>query len=278
MQPIIVSTAGGDEYSFIAKFYDEVVPYRNRHDVAFFVEMAREAQGPVLEVGCGTGRVLIPTARAGCEILGLDSSPAMLSRCREKLSREPEVPRSKVTLVEGDMRRFQVAPQDGGEARFALVTLPFRPFQHLLTVADQLACLACIHRHLAPGGRLILDVFNPSLPLLVLKEDAPELALKEPEFKMSDGSKVHRTHRVIGRDFFNQVQSIEMTYHITHPGGTTQDLVHRFRLRYFYRFEMEHLLARAGFETENLYADYDRSPYGSKVPGELIFVARKGVQ
>ena len=275
MQPIIVSTSGGDEYSFTAKFYDDVVPYRERQDVAFFVDMAQQAGGPVLEVGCGTGRVLIPTARAGCEIAGLDSSPAMLSRCREKLSREPEAVRSRITLAEADMRRFQIDPPHGYQVGFALVTLPFRPFQHLLEVGDQLACLACIHRHLAPGGRLVLDVFNPSLRLLVLNEEAPDLALKEPEFAMQDGSKVQRSHRVIGRDFFSQVQIIEMRYHVSHPGGREEELVHRFRLRYFYRFEVEHLLVRAGFEIEHLYADYDRSPYGSKVPGELIFVARK---
>lgn len=275
MQPIIVSTTGGDEYSFIAKFYDDVVPYRERQDVAFFVDMARQAGGPVLEVGCGTGRILIPTARAGCEITGLDSSPAMLSRCREKLAREPEGVRSKVTLVEGDMRRFHLEPEPGREAKFGLVTIPFRPFQHLLTVNDQLACLASIHRHLAPGGRLVLDLFNPSLQHLVLRLDATELAGKEPEFTMPDGSKVRRTHRIIGRDFFSQVQDIEMTYHVTRPGRTEEELVHRFRMRYFFRFEAEHLLVRAGFEIEHLYADYDRSPYGSKIPGELIFVGRK---
>ena len=66
-----------DEYSFVAEFYDFVVPYRERQDVGFFVEMAHEAAGPVLEIGCGTGRVLIPTARAGVEIIGLDSSSKM---------------------------------------------------------------------------------------------------------------------------------------------------------------------------------------------------------
>ena len=79
-----------DLYERIAAFYDAIVPYQQREDVAFFVEMARETGGPVLEVGCGTGRVLIPTARAGVSISGLDASPSMLKVCRESLSRAPE--------------------------------------------------------------------------------------------------------------------------------------------------------------------------------------------
>ena len=266
---------GHDEYRLAAEFYDHVVPYRERQDVAFFVEMARQAGGRVLEVGCGTGRVLIPTARAGIEIVGLDASAAMLGLCRQKLAREPADVQSRVTLAEGDMRRFDFERESSPGANFALATIPFRPFQHLLTVEDQLACLASIHRHLAPGGRLVLDVFNPSLPHLVDKQDVTDLLGEEPEFTMPDGRRVRRTNPILSRDLFNQVQDIELIYHVTHADGREEHLVHRLQMRYFFRFEVEHLLARSGFEVENLYAEYDRSPYGSKYPGELIFVAQK---
>ena len=82
------SLGGYDDGTFIAEFYDSVVPYRDRQDVNFFVEMARRSGGPVLELGCGTGRVLIPIAKSGIEIVGLDASPMMLSVCREKLLNE----------------------------------------------------------------------------------------------------------------------------------------------------------------------------------------------
>ena len=78
-----------DTYSFDAELYDHVVPYRERQDVAFFVGAASEAGSPVLEVGCGTGRILIPTARAGVHIVGLDLSTHMLDVCRQKLLGEP---------------------------------------------------------------------------------------------------------------------------------------------------------------------------------------------
>ena len=257
-----------DEYLSIAELYDYVVPYRNRPDVAFFVEAAKESGGPVLEVGCGTGRVLIPTAQAGVEIVGLDLSPHMLEVCRGRLKAESEEVRSRVQLVQGDMRQFELS------RTFRLVTLPFRPFQHLTTVEDQLACLGCICRHLAEAGRLILDIFNPSLESLARQNFGEEIS-EEPEFSMPDGRRVIRRHKIVSRDAANQINYVELIYYLTHPNGRQERLVQAFPMRYLFRFEAEHLLARAGFEVEQLYADYDKSPYGSKYPGELIFVARK---
>ena len=261
--------AGGSyaEQTFV-EFYDHVVPYRERQDVSFFVEMARETGDPVLELGCGTGRVLIPTAQAGLEIVGLDSSPLMLSVCRRKLADEPPEVQSRVKLVEADMRSFELGRE------FRLVTIPFRPFQHLLTVEDQLSCLACIRRHLALKGRLIVDVFNPDLARLTDEQFLTESA-GEPEFTMPDGRRVVRRDRVVARDRSQQWQDIELIYYVWHHDGREERLVYPSRMRYFFRFELEHLLARTGFRVEGVYSDYDRSPYGAKYPGELIVVARK---
>ena len=261
-------TGGYDEYAFVAEFYDSVVPYSGRADVAFFVEMARESPGAVLEVGCGTGRVLIPTARAGMEIVGLDLSTRMLSICREKLALEPEPVRSRVQLVHEDMRRFELGRD------FGLATMPFRPFQRLTTVVDQLSCLASIRNHLADGGRLVLDMFNPSLTRLTDDTYLEERG-EETEFTMADGRRVVRRERTVSRDLYNQVQDVELIYYVTHPDGREERLVHRFPIRYLFGYEAEHLLAWSGFQVEELYADYDKSPHGSKQPSELIFVARK---
>lgn len=265
-----MSLGGGyEEYAFVADFYDHVGRYRDRPDVGFFVDAARAAGSPVLEVGCGTGRVLIPTARAGLEIVGLDSSPHMLSVCRQRMRDEPAAVQSKVHLVQADMRTFELG------RRFTLATLPFRPFQHLITVDDQLACLRSIRRHLVIEGALILDLFNPSLEFLVNRPLGEELD-EEPEFSMPDGRRIRRRHRTVAHDREHQVCDFELVYYVTHPSGREERLVHAFRMRYLFRFEVEHLLARTGFEVEHLYADYDKSPFGSKYPGELLFVARKG--
>lgn len=256
-----------DDYAIAADLYDYVVPYATRPDVAFYVDEARSGGGPVLELGCGTGRVLIPTARAGLEIMGIDASPRMLGICRHRLGAEPSEVQSRVTLIEADMRSFDLG------CRFALVTIPFRPFQHLVTVDDQLACLAVIRRHLSDNGRLVFDIFNPSLDLLA-NHPLGEESGREPEFVTPDGRRVIRCYRTVVQDRFGQTGSHELIYDVTHPDGSKERLVHPFTLRYLFRFEAEHLLARAGFAVEHLYSDYARSPYGVQYPGDLIFVAK----
>lgn len=263
-----MSASGHDEYASVADLYDHVVPYRTRGDVAFFVDAATAAGSPVLELGCGTGRVLVPTARAGVSITGVDMSATMLAVCGERLQREPEAVRSRARLVEADMRAFDLG------STFALVTIPFRPFQHLITVDEQLACLDTVRRHLAPGGTLIVDVFNPLLDLIAQPITGEDVA-EGSEFATPDGRRVSRTFRRVGHDQANQVQQLELIYYVTHPDGRQERVVHAFGMRYFFRFEVEHLLARAGFDVQHLYADFDRSPFGSKGPSELIFVARK---
>jgi SAM-dependent methyltransferase len=251
----------------VAELYDQVVPYRERPDVAFFVQEADKSGGPVLEVGCGTGRILLPTARAGISITGLDLSTHMLDVCRQHLEAEPPQVQEKVTLVEGDMRDF-----DLGET-FTLITTPFRPFQHLLTVEDQFNCLTCIRRHLAPEGTFILDIFNPSLAALTADNLGQEIEEEQP-FTTPEGIKVRRFHKVTARDFHNQIQDIELIYHLTHPDGREERIVHAFPMRYLFRFEAEHLLARAGLKVFDVFADFNRAQLGTKYPGELIFLAK----
>jgi SAM-dependent methyltransferase len=262
----MVEGSSYDERRATAEFYDHVVAYQNRPDVPFYVEEARRSGGAVLELGCGTGRVLIPTARAGVEIVGLDASEAMLSVCRGRVDKEPEGVRSRVSLRTGDMRDFEI------ERQFALVTMPFRSFQHVLTTDDQRSCLTCIRRHLAEGGRLVFDVFNPSLAALTSADLGEELG-DEPEFALPDGTRVTRRYRVTARDYFHQRNAVEFVYHVSYEDGREERIVHPFEMRYVFRYELEHLLVRSGFELAELYADFKRQPYGSTYPGDLIAVA-----
>ena len=262
------SSGYNQDYAFIADLYDHVVPYANRPDVDFYVRAAEELGGPVLEVGCGTGRVLIPTAQSGLDIVGLDSSTSMLDVCRQSVSNEPEEVQARIQLQEADMRDFNLGQL------FKLITIPFRPFQHLITVTDQLMCLGNIYQHLMDDGRLIFDVFNPSFETIVNDAYGEEIH-DEPEFTAPDGRRVIRRHKIVSRDRANQVTDVELIYYVTHPDGREERLVQAFPMRYLFRFEVEHLLGRCGFEVEHLYGDFDKSPFGSKYPGELIFVAKK---
>ena len=121
-------------------------------DVTFYVELARQAAAAgqaVLELGCGTGRVTIPIAQAGVDVVGLDNAPAMLAVARRKATAAG----LDVRWVTADMRNLQL------EQRFGLVIIPFRSFLHMLTDADQLSCLSRIYEHLIPGGRFALNFF-----------------------------------------------------------------------------------------------------------------------
>jgi SAM-dependent methyltransferase len=262
-------TQGSDyDNDIFATFYDHLDVYVNRADVDFFVSEAVAARGPVLELGCGTGRVLLPCARAGATVWGLDASESMLGRCRHKLASENEDVQRRVTLERGDMRDFRY------DVRFQLVTIPFRPFQHLNSVAEQLACLASIHRALADGGRLILDLFNPSLPVLVDETRLQEQS-SGPPFTLPDGRVVERTEQVTSRDYAKQIVSVDLIFSVTHPDGQRERLVQSIQMRYLFRYEVEHLLARSGFEIAAAYCDYKRTPLDAGPPQELVYVARK---
>lgn len=263
----MANASGYDDYPFVAEIYDYVYTPQMAGDVDFYVEMAKESGGPVLELGCGTGRVLLPIARAGLAATGLDLSEFMLAVLRQKLEREDSQVRDRVRIVTADMRRFDLGKS------FPLITIPFRAFQHLLELDDQLSCLACIREHLAPKGHFILNVFNPSIPLMT--QNPGEEQGDEPEITMSDGRKVRRRWRSFDHDWHRQVFRAELIYYVKHPDGRKERLVHAFPLRFLYRYEAEHLLVRSGFDIEALYADFDRSSFGSKYPGELIFVTTK---
>jgi SAM-dependent methyltransferase len=248
-----------------SEFYDY---HAKRGDIEFFKNYALESGGPVLELGCGTGRVLIPTARAGVEITGLDLSAEMLKLCKVKLETEPGDVMARTELVQADMRKFDL------KRRFSLVTITFGPFNNLITVQDQLDCLSCIQRHLNHGGRLVFDVFFANPAVLAIQKETPIVANRAP-FLMPDGRSVTWGLNFHDLDYQNQIIHEELLYDIRYPDGHEEHLVYPEELRFFFRFEVEHLLVRAGFTIEALYSDFNKAPFGAKLPEELIIVARK---
>jgi len=248
-----------------SEFYDY---HAKRGDVEFYVGSALESGGPVLELGCGTGRVLIQTARAGVEITGLDLSAEMLMWCKKKLDAEPEEVRARTELVHSDMRSFELGRKSN------LVTITFGPFNSLLTVEDQLNCLSCVHRHLNDGGRLVFDVFLAQPMVLFIQEETPIVA-NQPPFMMPDGRSVTWGLRFRDTDYQNQIIHENLTYDIRYPDGHEEHLVYPSDVRFYFGYEVEHLLARAGFAVEAVYGDFDKTPFGTTLPSEMILVARR---
>jgi SAM-dependent methyltransferase len=244
-----------DDIPDFGLLYDSVPLYAARQDVGFYLEEAKRARGSVLEVGCGTGRILLPIARAGIPITGIDGSRQMLERCRAKLPGAGE----RVTLALHDMRSF-----DLGE-RFALIIAPFRVVQHLTTIDDQLQFLATASRHLAPGGRLVFDVFNPSFDRLV-SADGVERE-DTPEQQLPDGRTLRRTYRIARVRWIDQVSEAELVYYVD-----GKRYVQAFEMRWYLAAELHNLLARAGFRVRQIYGDFARGPLVDGCP-ELVVVA-----
>jgi SAM-dependent methyltransferase len=248
-----------DSYGAVTSRYYDAVYEKLRGasgDIEFYRRLARESGGPVLELGCGTGRVLVPIAREGIECVGLDPSPLMSEAVRRKN------PPANLRLVTGVMQDF-----DLGE-RFPLVFAAFRGFQHLYTVEEQLACLACVRRHLAPRGLFAFDVFAPDLERVAAAEE-PE----REEARFWEGNDEIVRYASVGRDHVEQSMRIRMRYERRRGPMVLGEDVVEFRMRYFFRYEIEHLLARAGFEEIEIYGGFDERPY-DYVSGETVVVAR----
>ena len=246
-----------------ANIYDAVYSYV-RDDIPFYVEEARISDGPVLELGCGTGRVTVPIAESGAEVVGVDSSAAMLDVARGK-ARRAGLAAPGLELVQADMRDFSL------DRRFQLAVIPFRGFLSLLSVEDQTAALVNIARHLAPGGRLVLNFFVPDLDMLVQDGDTPYHLrdVTEPEA----GRRLVLWHQST-HDNHNQIVSTRLIVEeLDDDGAMTSRLYRDFQLRYVHRWEMHHLLRLCGYEIVDLYGDFDRSAF-DEMSSEMVWVAR----
>ena len=236
-------------------------------DFEFYLELARGARGPTLELGCGTGRLVLPLARAGIEITGLDLSESMLDVASDALEHEPADVHSRATLVEGDMTGFEVGQE------FGLVFIAFRSFMMLDTPEKQRRCLECIHRHLMPGGTLAVDIFDPQLERMTPKpadnawDDLGEVV--HPETFNVVKMETSDRHN----DPVSQVFEETWRFTETGPDGPVRTEEEVLRMRWTYRHEMRYLLELCGFEVQAEYSDYHKSPpaYGK----EQIWVAGK---
>ncbi|MFL5541127.1 MAG: class I SAM-dependent methyltransferase [Longimicrobiaceae bacterium] len=247
--------------------YDSVPAYAARRDVEFYLAEAERRGGSVLELGCGTGRILLPIARAGRAVAGLDGSAEMLARLREKLRGEPEEVRRRVTLHQGDVRGFDLG------ARFDLVIAPFRIIQHQVTIDDQLAFLDAVARHLAPGGRFVFDAFNPNFSALVAADGTEHD--DTPERELPDGRRFRRTARVRRVRWIDQVSEVELIYYLADgPGAPWRRYVQAFEMRWFLRAELVHLLARAGFRVVSIDGDFGGEPLEDGSPELLVRAER----
>lgn len=238
---------------FYAQTYDDSVPDWPG-ELDFYRQMAASAMargGSVLEIACGTGRVAIRLAEDGVNVVGLDLSPEMLAIARHK-----SAGLGNTRWVEADMRSFDL------EETFELAIIPGHAFQNLNTPQDQVACLECIKRHLRPGGTLVvhLDHMNTDNvrwlgALCGEKGGAFEAA---EQFRHPHSERQTRAFRAWSYEPSTQTATVRTVWEELDANGQALNRVERkpIRLHCVFRFEMEHLLARVGYEIAAVYGDF----------------------
>ena len=252
--------AGFDRF---ARFYD--ADYRHYDDdLEAILELAVECGDPILELGCGTGRVLVPLAEAGHTITGIDISPALLAVARGKTRNTQWT--SRITFVEADLRTFDLPQKD-----FAFAFCTSNTLMHLPTREEQLTVLCNAHRHLRSEGLLLIDLFNPDLPRLLATNGLQELADQWEDAET--GAQIFKWS-VRTMDWAEQIQETLFIYEEIVADGTVTRTPCPFTLRFLWCSEAELLLEKAGFTVEGVWGDFDGSPYEMSSE-HLILLAHK---
>lgn len=250
----------------LSRFYD-LEHADCQEDLAMYLGFAQASadgeDGGVLELACGTGRCLLPLAGAGYQVTGLDVSPAMLAIARTRVAEAGLT--GRVQLVQGDMRSFSL------EARFGLIFVALNSLMHLETRQAQAQAIACAGRHLAPHGRLVLDLFNPDVALPDEQQEGQlflhclKILPRGKHLLHFQSPSVDRARQVVNMaNYYDEVDAVGMIRRYMAP----------FTLRYLTRGELELLIPTCGLTLEALYGGYDLAPHETGSP-RLIAVARR---
>ena len=266
-------------YAVLARVYD-LQHYLLTADLPMYERLARDLapDQPILEIGCGTGRVLIPLAQAGLDIVGIDNSPEMLAIAQQRLAAQPlaappTLPASSPSaqLVLADALTYV------SERRFGLAFIALNTFLHNLSQSAQLQTLRAARANLADSGTLVVDL--PPNDELANQPDDGEF---EFEASIIESGSQTQIEKFVSSRVFWATQEQELSYRMLErdpnrksdgdaaPIKTTEVT---FRLRHVFKHEMELLLQQTGFAAPRWYGDYDLSDYTNESP-RMIAVAR----
>ena len=245
-----------------SEIYGDAVLYdaeekHTQNDLPFYLAAAKRARGPVLELACGTGRLTLALARAGIDVTGLDISAPMLALAREKAAKEG----LKAALVRGDVRSFRL------KNKFKLIFIPFNSMQHLADRGDLERFLASVRSHLAPGGRFMLDVFNPHPAYFVrdTEELLPVFCYKDPRGK----------EQILVEEQYSYDRAAQVSRIIWHyTRGRRRFASRHLNMRCFFPQELDALLHYNGFKMLRKYGDFDLSRFAAASPKQIV-ICRK---
>jgi SAM-dependent methyltransferase len=234
-----------DYPDFVARFYDPVyAQVRDGVDSAFYLRKMEQARGPVLEIGVGTGRLFGEARCRGVDVYGIDRSAAMIARCQAKL---PEAERSRVLVADAVRMRL--------ERRFALIVAPFRVLSHVVSTDDQLRFLNAAYDHLEPGGTFIFDLYVPNLRILLdgLAEQC------DFDGEHAPGRRLRRFVAARPADLARQANQVQMRFVWDEEGGE-RHASWEFEMRFYFRFEIEHLVALSKLQLVSIHGDLEEGP------------------
>lgn len=249
--------------AWVADLYDSYVT--STRDIPFFVEEAKRTYGPVLELMSGTGRVSLPLARLGVDLTCVDLSGPMLARLRDKLEAEG----LSATLHEANVASMRL-PERG----YTLALLPFQSFGELVEPRDQRLALQRIAEHLTPGGRFICTLHNPRVRTAGVDGQLRLLGA----FPMPDTGGTLALWTVQQPDADPAVVRALQFYELyDSEGRMTAKRMLDVRFRLVERAEFLELATAAGFSVEDLYGDYDRTPFDDEHSPFMLWVLKRNV-
>ena len=244
-------------YRLAAKFYDL---FGSKDDLEFYTELAIQSGERALELGVGTARVAIPLARAGVRVVGLDNSEYMLEVAREKLAKEPEAVRDRVTLRRADMMNLKL------DQAFSFIYIPASTFDHCVTAQDRARCLSGVYNHLDEKGKFAFDIeqVTPDKPVASWWIDRKETN-KDETIVRSIFTRRDLARRICNMDLFFDV----------YRKGKLVERYHEYgEVAILFKAEVENLLEQAGFQVEAIYGDFDKSEFRRDNP-RAVFVTSK---
>ncbi len=251
-----------DFYETVARFYDAENAHMDE-DLPLYSRLVAETGGPVLDVGCGTGRVTLHLAQEGVRVVGVDISQAMLDRAARKLDVLPDL-RAQVAWVHGDLLDVEL------DERFALIVVPYNGFMHFKSQAVQIEALERLRGWLRPGGLLVVDL--PNSGDLFATPDDGALVLERTFEELESGHLVMQ-QSVSTLDRAAQIMHVTWIYDAIGDGGLVHRTVAPLTLRYVFPAELDLLLHVAGMARVARYGDYDGGPFEDGSP-RLIVLAR----
>ena len=247
------------EFDVYATLYD--AEFSNKaDDIPFLLEYAKKQEGRVLELGCGTGRVLIPIAKAGMKIIGIDNSLNMLKVAKDKIAQKPLCVRRNIEHVHAGMQNFSL------KKKFSLIICTFNTFMHITKRQDQQQVLKNVYRHLERNGLFINEIFIPSFTFKE-KTSQQEIVDRKNQMKFK---KVEN----LRYNYDTQILAVEYIYEKINNKKEVEDrYLHSFQLRYTLYPEMKTLLSNSGLEILDAFSDFDKKPFDGK--NRMIIVSKK---